>query len=82
MRTATVRQLRHDLNAVLAWVAAGEEVTVLKRTRPVARICPLRPTSPAEVKMPDFAAQAKAIFGKKRTHLSDLVLQERERSQW
>ena len=82
MRTATIRQVRHDFNTVLAWVAAGEEVTVLKRTRPVARICPLRPPSPAKVTMPDFAARAKAILGNKRTHFSDIVLQEREQSRW
>jgi len=42
---------------------AGEEVTVLNRTRPVARICPPRPEAPAKFKMPDFAARAKALFG-------------------
>ena len=82
MRTATVRQVRHDFNTVLAWVAAGEEVTVLKRARPVARICPLRPAKPARFKMPDFAARAKAILGNKRTHFSEIVLEERENSRW
>lgn len=82
MRTATVRQVRHDFNTVLAWVAAGEEVTVLKRTKPVARICPPRPKKPAKFKMPDFAAQAKAIFGNKRTHICEIVLEERENSRW
>lgn len=82
MKTATIRQVCHDFNSVLAWVAAGEEVTVLKRTRPVARICPPRAPTPARVEMPDFAARAKAIFGKKRTHFSNIVLQEREQSRW
>jgi len=82
MKTATIRQVRHEFSAVLAWVAQGEEVTVLNRTRPVARILPPRPDVPAKVKMPDFAARAKAIFGKKRTHFSDGVLQEREQSRW
>ena len=83
MKTATIRQVRHEFRTVLAWVAEGEEVTVLNRTRPVARICPPRPRSPAEkFTMPDFAARAKAIFGSKRTHLSNIVLQEREESQW
>lgn len=36
MKTATIRQVRHDFSTVLTWVAAGEEVTVLNRTRPVA----------------------------------------------
>jgi antitoxin (DNA-binding transcriptional repressor) of toxin-antitoxin stability system len=80
MKTATIRQVRHDFSAVLAWVAEGEEVTVLNRTRPVARICPLRPQTPARVKMPDFAARVKAIFGDRR--IPNAVLREREESRW
>ena len=82
MKTATIRQVRHDLRTVLAWVAQGEEVTVLNRTRPVARICPLRPPVATRVKMPDFAARAKAIFGGKRTRFTHIVLEEREQSRW
>jgi len=80
MKTATIRQVRHDLGTVLAWVAEGEEVTVLNRTRPVARICPLRPQPPAQFKMPDFAARAKAIFGDRI--IPNGVLREREESRW
>ena len=82
MKTATIRQVRHEFGAVLAWVAEGEEVTVLNRTRPVARICPPRAQAPANFKMPNFAARAKAIFGKKRTHFSNIVLEERKESRW
>ena len=63
MKTVTIRQIHHDFSAVLALVAQGEEVTVLNRTRPVARICPPHPEAPAKFKMPHFAARAKAIFG-------------------
>ncbi|MFO1491753.1 MAG: type II toxin-antitoxin system prevent-host-death family antitoxin [Kiritimatiellia bacterium] len=81
MKTATIRQVRNDLGTVLAWVAEGEEVTVLNRTRPVARICPPRPQpAPAKFKMPDFAARAKAIFGDRI--IPNIVLQEREESRW
>lgn len=82
MKTATIRQVRHDFGAVLAWVAEGEEVTVLNRTRPVARICPPRAQTPAKFKMPDFAARAKAIFGDRQTHITNIVLEEREQSRW
>ncbi len=82
MKTATIRQVRHDFSTVLAWVAEGEEVTVLNRTRPVARICPLRAQPTAPVKMPDFAARAKAIFGDKKTHFTNIVLEEREQGRW
>ena len=82
MKIATIRQVRHDFGTVLAWVAEGEEVTVLNRTRPVARICPPRAQTPARFKMPDFAARAKQIFGDRQTHITDIVLEEREQSRW
>jgi prevent-host-death family protein len=82
MKTATMRQVHNDFQSVLKWVAAGEEVTVSNRGRPVARICPPRAQTPAKFKMPDFAARAKAIFKNKRTHFSNSVLQEREESRW
>ena len=80
MKTVTIRQVHHDFSAVLALVAQGEEVTVLNRTRPVARICPPLPQAPAHFKMPDFAARAKAIFGDRI--IPNIVLEEREASRW
>jgi len=82
MKTATIRQVHNNFGDVLAWVSEGEEVTVLNRSRPVARICPPRAQAMAKFKMPDFSARAKAIFGNKRTHFSNIVLQEREESRW
>ena len=79
-KTASIRQIHNDLNTVLAWVAEGEEVTVLKRNVPVARICPPRPRQQKKVKMPDFAARAKAIFGD--NIIPNAVLREREDSRW
>ena len=81
MKTVTIRQVHHDFGAVLALVAQGEEVTVLNRTRPVARICPPRPEAPAKFKMPDFAARAKAIFGDSKL-MPNIILEEREERQW
>jgi len=81
MKTATIRQVRHKFSAVLAWVAEGEEVTVLNRTRPVARICPPRAQAPAKFKMPNFTARAKAIFGNSKP-MPNIVLEEREQSPW
>ncbi len=81
MKTATIRQVRHDFGTVLAWVAEGEEVTVLNRTRPVARICPPRAQAPAKFKMPNFTARAKAIFGNSKP-IPNIILEEREQSRW
>jgi len=81
MKTVTIRQVHHDFSAVLALVAQGEEVTVLNRTRPVARICPPLPEVPAKkVEMPDFAARAKSIFGDRI--IPNIILEEREASRW
>lgn len=80
MKTATIRQVRHDLGAVLAWVREGEEVTVLNRTRPVARICPPRPPPAAQARMPDFAARARSVFGDRV--IPNPVLREREEGRW
>ena len=40
MKTATVRQLRNQYRNVLGWVEAGEEVTISKRGKIVARLVP------------------------------------------
>ena len=81
MKTATIRQVRHEFGAVLAWVAEGEEVTVLNRTRPVARICPPRAQAPAKFKMPNFTSRAQAIFGNSKP-MPNIVLEKREQSPW
>lgn len=81
MKTATIRQVRNDFRTVLEWVSKGEEVTVLNRTRPVARICPPRPEAPASFKPPDFTARAKALFGKTKP-MPNIVLEEREEREW
>ena len=80
MKTVTIRQIHNEFSSVLALVAQGEEVTVLNRTRPVARICPPLPQPPAECELPDFAARAQALFGNKT--ISNVVLEEREESRW
>ena len=82
MKTATIRQVRNDFPRVLAWVAEGEEVTVLNRTRPVARLLPPRPPSEGAFTMPDFTARMKGIFGKRRTHAVAALLKEREENRW
>lgn len=82
MKTVTIHQIQHDLHTVLAWVAEGEEIVVLQRSEPVARLCPPLPQHAETVRMPDFAARAKAVFGNRSTNLSDIVLEERENSRW
>jgi prevent-host-death family protein len=40
MKTATVRDLRNHYSRLLAWIAAGEEITITRRGKPVARLSP------------------------------------------
>ena len=76
MKTATVRQVQHNLSEVLSWVEQGEEVRVLRRKQVVAR---LLPPEPIVATSPDFLARAKAVWGEKPrgARLSKLVSEGR-----
>jgi len=64
MKSATVRQLRHDFGTVLTWVEAGEPVEISKRGKVVALMTPPPPPSRARsTKRPDFAARLKRRDG-------------------
>ena len=65
MRTATVADLRNDFPKIAAWLAAGEQVRVTRRGKPLAKIVPDR----GEVSVPprpDFAARRKKYWGSHR----------------
>ena len=42
MKTITVREAQHNLASVLRRVEQGEEIEVVRRKQPVARIVPVR----------------------------------------
>lgn len=65
MKTASIRDLRHDFNRVLAWVNHGEEVAITKHRRTVARLLPAATQKPAGNPMPDIAGRLKKVFGGK-----------------
>jgi antitoxin (DNA-binding transcriptional repressor) of toxin-antitoxin stability system len=76
MKTATVRQLRHDFGSVLNWIEEGEAVGISKRGKIVALLSP--PSRPARRKRrPDFAARLKRIYGDKVLQ-GDVVVEDRE----
>lgn len=54
MKTATIRQIRHDFSTVLSWVEDGEQVEVNKRGKIVALITP-PPASKAVIGLPVVA---------------------------
>lgn len=77
MKTASVRDVQHNLNEVLSWLSQGEEVQVVRRKKVVARLLP--PLPETAVASPDFVGRAQAIWGKKPRGkaLSSLVLDSR-----
>lgn len=41
MKTASIREVRHDFGRILEWVTNGEEVAITKRCEIVARLLPV-----------------------------------------
>jgi prevent-host-death family protein len=56
IKTATVRDLRNHFSRLLAWIAAGEEITLTQRGKPVARLSPAR--TPAGLEKVDWNQSA------------------------
>jgi prevent-host-death family protein len=78
MKTATVRQLRHDFQSVLTWVEQGQPVEISKRGKIIALLSPPPVSAPPKRRQrPDFAASLKRIFGNKVVS-GDIVLEERD----
>jgi antitoxin (DNA-binding transcriptional repressor) of toxin-antitoxin stability system len=65
MKTASIRDVRHDFNRILAWVGNGEEVVITKRRRTVARLLPMPTRKTAPMKMPDIGKRLQKVFGRK-----------------
>ena len=63
MKTASVRQLLHNVTGVMRWVENGETVELTKRGKVIAELRPPRPRKPRKVKMPDFLARMKSYCG-------------------
>ena len=76
MKTASIRQIQHNLNKVLAWVENGEEVQIFRRKKLVAKIVPLLP---AAAETPDFLGRAKNVWGAspRGKFLSEVLSQDR-----
>jgi prevent-host-death family protein len=65
MKTASIREVRHDFSRILEWVAGGEEVTITKRRETVARLLPATRRKITRAKMPDVSARLQKVFGRK-----------------
>lgn len=60
MRTATIREAQHHFSALLRLVQRGEEIEVLSRKTPVARIVPSSPLDRQNVSV-DWAGHGKRL---------------------
>jgi len=56
MKTATVRELRNHYTTLLRWVDAGEEVSIRRRGKVVARLMPVSAKKPTRIDWSTSAA--------------------------
>lgn len=64
MKTATIRQVRHDFSTVLDWVGEGEQVEISRRGKIVALLSPPSAVKALRArKRPDLAARLKMRDG-------------------
>lgn len=73
MKTATVGKIQKNFSGVLRSIEAGEEITITKRGKPVAKITALGPRG--KIDWPDFFNEAVELKGKS---LSDIVIDGRK----
>jgi len=83
MKSASIRELKHELTKVLNWVQDGEAVEITKRGQVVARLTPppVKSARGRKKARPDFAARLRRIYGDTK-FAGNIVLEERESSQW
>ena len=62
MKTATVRDVQHNLSKILRWIEDGEVVVITRHKRVVANLVPSAPKS-RTIDWPDFTERMKAIWG-------------------
>ena len=84
MKTANVRQLRHAFGEVMSFIAEGERVEIVKKGKVIALLSPPPGTKPKKLKLPDFEARRKRIFGDRddRVLPGNIIVEERESYEW
>ena len=76
MKSVSIRDLRYRFPQVEARLREGEAVAITRRKRIIARLVP---ECPAAVRMPDFGARLKSIYGKRIAKVSGAELISLER---
>ena len=65
MKTATVRQLRTEFPKLLAWVNAGQVVSITRHRQIVASLVPAGDSPKRKAGLPDFRARLRRTYGAK-----------------
>jgi len=73
MKIASVGEIQKNFSRILKDIRAGEEITIVKRGKPVAKLLGLGPKR--EIDWPDFYEEAIQLKGKS---VSELVIENRE----
>jgi len=79
MAKATVRQLRYNFRAIEARLNRGEEIELYKRKKMIGRLIPAAPQGEA---YPDFAANRRRIFGKKKLKVTGTQIVSESRGRY
>ena len=77
MKTADVRQLRHAFGEVRDLIDQGQQVKIVKKGKVIANLSPPPRRKLKRVKLPDFGARQKRIFGD-RVLPGNIMAEERE----
>ena len=81
MKTANVRKLRHAFGDVMNWITDGQQVEIVKKGKVIALLSPPPRAKSKKIKLPDFAARQKRIFGD-QVLPGNTVAEERESYKW
>jgi antitoxin (DNA-binding transcriptional repressor) of toxin-antitoxin stability system len=81
MKTANVRQLRHAFGDVMDWINEGQQVKIVKKGKVIALLSPPPGRKQKKIKLPDFEARRKRIFGD-RVLPGNIIAEERESYEW
>ena len=73
MKTATVGDIQKNFGKILREIKAGEEITITKRGKPIAKMTALGPKN--EIEWPDFYHEAVEPKG---NPASEIVIEGRE----
>ena len=80
MTTVTVSEAQHNLAALLRQVEAGEEVTIRRRNRTVARLVPVEPDAAVPVDWSHLTEFRRKLWGGKHAPgmpISQVVIEAR-----